>query len=217
MTTRAFRTGVTATCVLLALAGCAGTGTPATSGPPYPSASSAHPEPRLGSGGPSAEDGPAEAGAHHHPAQDQVGELEAALVAQEPDRFGGAWIGGYEPEFRVVVALTEVDPRPTALDDFPDLVDHVTLTRVEFAALELEAARARAEEALTEAGVLGGIGVHPMDNRVLVEVAGTDVDEAEQAVSGIAGVTVTRVPDLPERYPGLGVHETAPDEPTGGR
>ncbi|WP_157163278.1 hypothetical protein [Actinoalloteichus spitiensis] len=215
MTSRAVRAVVT-TSALLALAGCATTEVSSTSGPPHPAESDTHPRPLVGSGAPSAEDRPADADTHYHPAQDQVGDLEAALVAQEPDRFGGTWIDGYEPEFRVVVALTEVEPRPTALDDFPELVEHVTLTQVEFAALELEGAMARAEEALTGAGVLGGIGVRPLENRVVVEVAPTDVDEAERAVSGIAGVTVTGVADLPERYPHLGVDETTPDEPTGG-
>lgn len=70
--------------------------------------------------------------------QAEAGDLEAALVASEPDIFAGLWIE-HEPTFRVVAAFTR-DAEAVLTDHlakFPDLAPLATGVTVEYSRAEL--------------------------------------------------------------------------------
>jgi hypothetical protein len=78
--------------------------------------------------------------------QDEIGELGAALEANEADTFAGLWIE-HEPEYRVVVAFVgdagEEVIRPY-LQTYPALADIIELRTAQYTLAELLAAQQEA-------------------------------------------------------------------------
>ncbi|MEA3377059.1 MAG: hypothetical protein U9R72_12775 [Chloroflexota bacterium] len=103
--------------------------------------------------------------------QDPVGELNAVLEEQEGDVFGRLWIE-HEPEYRVVIAVTE-DPRRIRrryVEGGP-LEDVVELQEVETTLQELTDAQAETMEMLREVGSRADLGTDVRENCISLYVA----------------------------------------------
>lgn len=110
--------------------------------------------------------------------QDEIGELGAALEANEADTFAGLWIE-HEPEYRVVVAFVgdagEEVIRPY-LETYPQLADIIELRTAQYTLAELLAAQQEAftiVEQLEPMSVAGGVDV--MANRVYLTVGNPEL------------------------------------------
>ncbi len=103
--------------------------------------------------------------------QDPVGELNAALEEQEGDVFGGVWIE-HEPEYRVVIAVTEdqrrIHRRYVAGGPLENVVE---LREVEMSLQELTEAQAETMEILRDVGSRSDTAIDVRENCVSLYVA----------------------------------------------
>ena len=110
--------------------------------------------------------------------QDEIGELGAALEANEAETFAGLWIQ-HEPEYRVVVAFVGEDGEETMrpyLQTYPQLSDVIEIRTVQYTLTELLAAQQEAFDIvgqLEPISIAGGVDV--MENRVYLTVGNPEL------------------------------------------
>lgn len=110
--------------------------------------------------------------------QEAIGELGAALEANEVDTFAGLWIQ-HEPAYKVMVAFVGGDGEEVIrpyLQTYPQLADVLEIRTAEYTLAELEAAQREAfeiVEQLEPISIAGGVYV--MENRVYLTVGNPDL------------------------------------------
>ena len=104
--------------------------------------------------------------------QEPIGELGAAIEANEKDTFAGLWIQ-HEPEYRVVVAFTKDGESTIAkyVQDGP-LLELIEVRYAEATLRELERAQLEAGQIVADLGFSLASGIYVMKNRV--ELFATD-------------------------------------------
>ena len=100
--------------------------------------------------------------------QDSVGELDADLLSNESDTFGGLWIQ-HEPEYRVVVAFTRDGERRIAKYSRDEsLADIIEVRTVEATYRELMQSQREAGWIVAELGFRSVSDINLFENRVEV-------------------------------------------------
>ena len=116
--------------------------------------------------------------------QEPIGEMGAAIEANEKDTFAGLWIQ-HEPDYRVVVAFTR-DGESTIskyVQDGP-LLELIEVRTAEVALRDLERAQLEAGRIVGDLGFQLSSGIDVKENRVELYVADRAVLEEELRESG---------------------------------
>ncbi len=110
--------------------------------------------------------------------QDEIGELGAALEANEVETFAGLWIQ-HEPEYKVVVAFAGDDGEEAIrpyLQTYPQLADIIELRTAQYTLAELLAAQQETFNIVAQLepmSIAGGVDV--MENRVYMTVGNPEL------------------------------------------
>ncbi len=118
--------------------------------------------------------------------QEGIGEIQPLLEADFPDTYAGLWIQ-HEPEYGVVIALTEGDistVQPYIAGKPWEPV--VEVRQVEHSLAELRAAQTAASQAAQELNIPVSTGSDIMNNRVEVMVGNPDLFQADLEAAGIS-------------------------------
>ncbi len=129
-----------------------------------------------------------------------LGELEHRLAEGEPERFAGLWLE-HEPEFRVVVRMTDLAaaPRVRALAGKGVLADLLEVRPAVHSLAGLEAAQAAAHHLAGQLGVTVESQIDVYGNRVELYAVEADLLQASLAQRGLRlpeGVAVVAVERL---------------------
>lgn len=134
---------------------------------------------------------------------DEAGELQARLMSEQPDSFGGMHFSYSPVEVTVFWDDSEGQGIPTAVDEHSQF----TVEHVETSLADLEEVQQGANEQLEASGVSSDTWINVEDSRIQVEVVETDAASASQAVeenlarnSSLAGaedlIEIETVPEL---------------------
>lgn len=132
--------------------------------------------------------------------QRQIGDLDAALTAEEAGSFAGLWIQ-HQPAFRVVVQFTDrgAEERLKSRLATGPLADVVETRRVRFSLDDLQKRQESSGERARGAGIAFNSDINVLENRVELYVVEPEKLQARLAAAGARlpeGVLVKRVPQL---------------------
>jgi hypothetical protein len=149
--------------------------------------------------------------------QETIGEIQPALMADLSDSYGGLWIE-HQPEYRIVIALTEGDRSTIAsYIEGKAWVEFVEVREVQYSMEELQQAHAVASSAAHAVNVSITSLVDIVNNRVEVIVGNPDLLMADLEAASITLpesviiVPVDPVKDLPDTNQGVVLEATTSD------